>query len=180
MGVVIDGKLHRGAHGAAGEIAYLPLAPDDVDPREARQRGALEAAVSSAAVVRSARAHGVDGQLSARRVFARAAEGDERAQRVVAHEATLVAKALASVVSIVDPELIVLGGGIGSASGFAADVSETLTSLAPFVPEVRVSALGEDAVVQGCVATARDLAWDRILRSRSSWATPPAARPARA
>jgi len=167
MGVVIDGKLHRGAHGAAGEIAYLPLAPDDVDAREARHRGALEAAVSSAAVVRAARAHGLDGRLSARRVFAQAAAGDERARRVVAREAALVARALASVVSIVDPELIVLGGGIGSADGFAATVGEQLAALAPFVPEVRVSALGEGAVVQGCLATARDLAWTRILRSRA-------------
>src|SRR5579884_1140255 len=131
MGVVIDGKLHRGAH---GEIAYLPLAPDDVDAREARHRGALEAAVSSAAVVRAARAHGLDGRLSARRVFAQAAAGDERARRVVAREAAL---------------------------------GEQLAALAPFVPEVRVSALGEGAVVQGCLATARDLAWTRILRSRA-------------
>jgi predicted NBD/HSP70 family sugar kinase len=167
MGVVIDGKLHRGAHGAAGEIAYLPIESDAVDAREARQRGALEAAASSAAVVRAARAQGLEGPLSARRVFAAASAGEERAQAVVAREAALVAKALASIVAVVDPELIVLGGGIGGAAGFATEVGRALERLAPFVPELRVSALGEDAVVQGCLAAGTDLAWAHVLDSRT-------------
>jgi len=168
MGLVIDGRLHRGAHGAAGEIAYLPLGPGEADAREVRRRGALETAASSAAVVRSARARGLDGHVSARSVFAAAAEGDVRAQAVVAEEATLVAKALASVVAVVDPELIVLGGGIGRAPGFAADVAARLQRLAPFVPEIRVSALGEDAVVDGCLASGMEQLWQRVLRSRTA------------
>jgi len=167
MGVVIDGKLHRGAHGAAGEIAYLPIEDGGADPREARQRGALEAVASSAAVVRSARTHGLEGPLSARRVFAAAAKGDERARAVVAREAALVAKALASIIAVVDPELIVLGGGIGGAAGFATEVARSLEQVAPFVPELRVSALGEDAVVQGCLAAGTELAWERVLQSRT-------------
>lgn len=167
MGIVIDGKLHRGAHGAAGEIAYLPIEPDGGDPKEVRHRGALETAVSSAAVVRAARARGLDGSLTARRVFAAAAEGDERAQAVVAREAELVAKALASIVAVADPELIVLGGGIGGAAGFAGAVARALEGLTPLVPEIRVSALGEDAVVQGCLAAGTELAWERVLASRA-------------
>jgi len=167
MGVVIDGKLHRGAHGAAGEIAFLPLGPEEVEPREARHRGHLEASASSAAVVRAARAAGLDGHLTARRVFAAAAAGDDRARSVVAREAELVAKALASVIAVVDPELIVLGGGIGGAAGFASSVVRDLERVAPFVPEIRVSALAEDAVVLGCLATGLELAWQRVLRSRA-------------
>jgi predicted NBD/HSP70 family sugar kinase len=178
MGVVIDGKLHRGAHGGAGEIAYLPFAGDGVDAREARHRGALEAAASSAAIVRAARSQGMDGKLDARRVFARAATGDERARAVVAAEAALVAKALVAVVTVVDPDLIVLGGGIGGAAGFAPLVAGELERLAPFVPELRVSALGEDAVVQGCVAAGLDLAWTRILESRARAAGAPRFTPA--
>ncbi len=167
MGIVIDGKLHRGAHGGAGEIAYLPIEPEGTDPKEVRHRGALEAAASSAAVVRAARAQGLEGPLSARRVFAAAAAGDARARAVVAQEADLVAKALASVVAVVDPELIVLGGGIGGAAGFATEVARALERRAQFVPELRVSALGEDAVVQGCLAAGIELAWERVLRSRA-------------
>jgi len=167
MGLVIDGKLHRGAHGAAGEIAFLPFTSRGADPAEVKHRGALEAATSSTAVVRAARAQGLDGRLSARKVFAAAAAGDTRARAVVDSEAMLVAKAVSSIVAVVDPELVVFGGGIGGAPGFAEAVAAKLERLTAFVPEIRVSALGEDAVVNGCVAAGLDLAWDRLLRSRA-------------
>jgi predicted NBD/HSP70 family sugar kinase len=165
MGLVLDGKLHRGAHGAAGEIAFLPLAGGPLDSRDARRHGALESAASSAAVVRAARQAGARVR-SARSVFAAAAAGDEVAREVVAGEAALVARALASIVAVVDPELIVLGGGIGRAPGFADEVSVELARLSPVVPEVRPSALGEDAVVDGCLAVGGEELWERVLSSR--------------
>jgi predicted NBD/HSP70 family sugar kinase len=165
MGLVLDGKLHRGAHGAAGEIAFLPLADGGGDPREARRRGALESAASSAAVVRAAREAGARLR-TARSVFAAAASGDDRARRVVAREAAIVARALAAIVAVVDPELIVLGGGIGRAPGFADEVTAQLAKVSPVVPDVRASALGEDAVVDGCLAVGSDRLWERILSSR--------------
>lgn len=165
MGLVIDGRLHRGAHGAAGEIAYLPLG-DSPASREARRHGALESLVSAAAIVRHARRSGLRGPISARRVFGLAAEGDERARQVVAHAAHLVALAIASVVVVVDPPLVVLGGGIGRAPGFAEAVTHELRGLGPVTPEVRVSALGDEAVVTGCLAAGGDLAWQRLLEQR--------------
>jgi predicted NBD/HSP70 family sugar kinase len=165
MGLVLDGELHRGAHGAAGEIAFLPLADGDLDPRDARRRGALEAAASSAAVVRAARRAGTR-RRSARGVFAAAAAGDQAAREIVTQEAAIVARALAAIVAVVDPELIVLGGGIGRAPGFAEEVHARLAELAPIVPEVRPSALGEDAVVDGCLAVGGDQLWERVLSSR--------------
>jgi predicted NBD/HSP70 family sugar kinase len=165
MGLILDGELHRGAHGAAGEIAFLPLADGELNPRDARRRGALEAAASSAAVVRAARRAGA-GLQSARSVFAAAADGDELAQEIVTHEAAIVARALAAIVAVVDPELIVLGGGIGRAPGFADEVRARLAELSPLVPEVRPSALGEDAVVDGCLAVGGDRLWERVLSSR--------------
>lgn len=165
MGLVLDGKLHRGAHGAAGEIAFLPLSGDAGDARDARRRGALEAAASSAAVVRAARRAGLRAR-SARSVFSAAAEGDASARKVVAGEAAIVARALAAIVAVVDPELIVLGGGIGRAPGFAEAVSAELARLSPVAPEVRPSALGEDVVVDGCLAVGGELLWERVLGSR--------------
>jgi predicted NBD/HSP70 family sugar kinase len=165
MGLILDGKLHRGAHGAAGEIAFLPLADGAQDPREAQRRGLLESAASAAAVVKAAREAGTSLR-SARSVFAAAAAGDARARNVVADEAALVARALAAIVAVVDPELIVLGGGIGRASGFADEVRAELAELSPVVPDVRPSALGEDAVVDGCLAVGGDQLWERILNSR--------------
>jgi predicted NBD/HSP70 family sugar kinase len=160
MGLVIGGQLVRGAHGVAGEIAYMPMSGGEgADPEDARRRGVLEASASASAVVRAARRAGMRGQVSARRVFEAAAKGDERAAGVVAQEAGLVARVLCSVVTIVDPALIVLGGGIGQAPGFAAEVTAGLRKIAPVMPDVRVSALGTDAVVDGCLAAGTGLAW---------------------
>jgi predicted NBD/HSP70 family sugar kinase len=86
--------------------------------------------------------------------------------RVAAQEAAIVARALAAIVAVVDPELIVLGGGIGRAPGFAEEVRTRLAELAPIVPEVRPSALGPDAVVDGCLAVGGDQLWERVLSSR--------------
>ena len=165
LGLVLDGRLHRGAHGVAGEIAYMPISePQGADEQDARRRGTLEAAGSASAVVRAARRAGMRGPVSALRVFEAAARGDERAAAVVAAEARLVAKAISAVVTVVDPELVVLGGGIGQAPGFAAAVTAELRGLAPVLPEVRVSALGTDVVVDGCLASGAELAWTRLIR----------------
>jgi len=163
MGLVVGGRLHRGMHGVAGEIAYLPISGGQgTDPRDAKRRGPLEAAASAPAVVRAARRAGLRGQVSARRVFEAAAAGDARAAAVVAQEAELVARVLCCVVTIVDPALIVLGGGVGQAPGFAEAVTRELARMAPVMPEVRVSALGSEAVVHGCLAAGAELAWKQL------------------
>lgn len=163
MGLVIEGNLHRGVHGVAGEIAFMPIsAGQGADPEDARRRGTLEAAGSAAAVVRAARRTGMRGPVSARRVFEAAAAGDERAAAIVADEAALVARAVCAIVTVVDPELVVLGGGIGQAPGFASAVAAELRTLAPVMPDVRVSALGTEAVVDGCLASGAELAWQRL------------------
>jgi predicted NBD/HSP70 family sugar kinase len=163
MGLVIAGSLHRGVHGVAGEIAFMPIsAGQGADAADARRRGPLEAAGSAAAVVRAARRAGMRGSVSARRVFAAAQAGDERAAAVVAGEAELVAKAICAIVTVVDPSLVVLGGGIGQAPGFAAAVAGELRKQAPVMPDVRVSALGTEAVVDGCLVSGAELAWQRL------------------
>jgi predicted NBD/HSP70 family sugar kinase len=164
MGLVLGGQLHRGEHGVAGEIAFLPITEGpggDVADDEVRRRGTLEAVGSAAAIVRAARRAGLRMQ-SARRVFAAAAAGDERAAAIVAAEARLVAKAICAIVAVVDPGLVVLGGGIGQAPGFAAAVGTELGRIAPVLPDLRVSALGTSAVVDGCLASGADLAWGRL------------------
>src|SRR6266571_4149215 len=163
LGLVLGGQLYRGAHGVAGEIAFLPLPEGHgLNEKDARRRGRLEAAASASAVVRAARRAGIRGPVSASRVFDLAAHGDERARAVVAEEALLVAKAICAIITVTDPELIVLGGGIGRAPGFSTAVTSELRRLAPVMPEVRVSALGADAVVDGCLAAGLERAWQRL------------------
>jgi predicted NBD/HSP70 family sugar kinase len=163
MGLVLNGRLHRGAHGAAGEIGFMPLSDGTgSDERDARRRGTLEAAASAAAVVRAARRAGMGGALTARKVFTAAASGDARAAEVVAAEARLVARAIAAVVTVVDPPLVVLGGGIGQAPGFVEAVDAELRATAPVQLELRASALGADAVVDGCLAAGTERAWELV------------------
>lgn len=169
MGLVLGGQLLRGAHGVAGEIAYLPLSGGaGADEAEARKRGMLEAAASASGVVRAARHGGMRGPVSARRVFQAAARGDDRAKAVVAEEAQLVAKTICAVITVVDPDLIVLGGGIGRAPGFAEAVTAELEQIAPVMPAIRVSALGNEAVVDGCLAAGTELAWGRVMTALSA------------
>jgi predicted NBD/HSP70 family sugar kinase len=164
VGLVIGGQLLRGAHGVAGEIAFLPLSGDvDIDEHEVRKRGEFESAAAASAVVRGARKAGLRGALSARRVFEAAAAGDKRAVAVVAEEARLAAKAICVVVTVVDPELVVLGGGIGRAPGFADLVCAELDQMAPVRPQLLVSALGTNAVVDGCLAAGTELAWSKVV-----------------
>jgi predicted NBD/HSP70 family sugar kinase len=188
MGLVLGGRLHRGVHGVAGEIAFMPLGGDPhartdpgagdgfpgervtagpegviIDPAEARRRGTLEIAAGADGVVRAARRAGLTGLATARGVFESAAAGDERAAAVVAGEARLVAAAICSVITVVDPALIVLGGGIGQAPGFAEAVTAALAEIAPVLPEVKVSALGTDVVVDGCLAEAAAMAWTQLI-----------------
>lgn len=167
MGLVLGGRLHRGAHGAAGEIGFLPIG-QGADPKDARKRGSLEAAASAAGIVRAARKAGMRGTVTARRVFAAAAEGDERAVGIVRATTTLVAQAVCSVVAVADPELVVLGGGIGQAPGFCDSVTAELKRIAPVLPQVKVSALGDHAVVDGCVAAGIDRAWQLVTAALPS------------
>jgi predicted NBD/HSP70 family sugar kinase len=169
MGLILGGQLLRGAHGVAGEIAFLPLSGGPVsgrlgaDEHEARKRGTLEMAASASGVVRAARGSGMRGPVSARRVFEAAAAGDERAIAVVAEEARLIAQTICAVITVVDPHLIVLGGGIGRAPGFAEAVAAELEPIAPVMPDIKVSALGTDAVVDGCLSAGTELAWGRVM-----------------
>jgi len=86
-----------------------------IDQTEARRRGTLETAAGADGIVRSAQRAGLTELTSAHSVFAAAAAGDQRAVAVVIREARLVAAAICCVIAVVDPSLIVLGGGIGQA-----------------------------------------------------------------
>jgi predicted NBD/HSP70 family sugar kinase len=216
MGLVLGGRLHRGVHGVAGEIAFMPLGRDPrawrdteasagslagagaaslagslagsgagsvagsgaddervtagpegviIDPAEARRRGTLEIAAGADGIVRAARLAGLTGLATPQAVFEAAAAGDERAAAVMAGEARLVAAAICCVITVVDPSLIVLGGGIGQAPGFAEAVTGALEEIAPVLPDVKVSALGTDVVVDGCLAEATAMAWTQLIAS---------------
>src|SRR5215211_1384368 len=175
MGVIIDGELYRGAHGAAGEVGYLPLGGDDdtagAAGRDARRRGMLEEAAAADAVVRTAKRLGMAGATSAKRVFAAARAGDELALAAVDAEAKRLALVVGTVAAIVDPEFILLGGGVGSNIDLLRPPLERrLAELTPLAPPVAEGELGADATVLGAVASALDTARDLVFEQRAGYA----------
>ncbi|WP_370023336.1 ROK family protein [Planotetraspora sp. GP83] len=167
MGVVIDGKLYRGSQGAAGEISYMPVG--EGDPLINPGRGMFESVASADGIVATAERLGMAAATS-KDVFDAARAGDETARQVVALEADHVAHALAGVTAVLDPELVVLGGGIGAQAGdlLIGPVSERLQSLVALrPPRIEASTLGADAVLLGALAfgltTARDLVFERAV-----------------
>ncbi|MFD9791160.1 ROK family protein [Streptomyces sp. NPDC059070] len=161
MGVVSEGRLFTGAHGGAGEIGFLPW-PGRQKP------DTLEDAVSGDAVVAAAREHGMAGPLTAKDVFTAARAGDPAAVKAVELEGERLAHTVAAVAAVLDPDLVVLGGGVGhSADLLLRTVRETLRTLTPLRPKVAPSGLGEDAVLLGAVATALDTARDLTFERRT-------------
>jgi predicted NBD/HSP70 family sugar kinase len=172
MGVILDGALYRGAHGAAGEVAYLPFpGPDGAAPGagDAPLRGILEEAASAAAVVRTARRLGMAGRLTAKRVFDAARAGDELALATVDAEAERLALVVGTVAAILDPDLVVLGGGIGGNVDLLRPRLEAqLERLTPLRPPIADGELGQDAIVLGAIATALSVARDVVFVQRAA------------
>lgn len=162
-GLILNGELFRGASGAAGEVAYLPLVDDPRD-RAFRRRGALDTVAGAAGVVETARRLRMAPPLSSKKVFAAARRGDRIARKVVEREAELIALAIASIVLVVDPELVILGGGIGANGDLLIEpVERELAALSPIRPRIEVSALGEEATLHGAVYVALERAQDQLF-----------------
>ncbi|WEO99222.1 ROK family protein [Streptomyces sp. FXJ1.172] len=164
MGVVSEGRLFTGAHGLAGEIGFLPW-PGRQKPER------LEDAVSGVAVVEAARQFGMSGQLTAKAVFDAARQGNPAAVRAVELEGERIAHTVAAAAAVLDPDLVVLGGGVGhSVDLLLGPVQERLRTLTPLRPRIAPSRLGEDAVLLGAVATALDTARDLVFARRAGGA----------
>jgi predicted NBD/HSP70 family sugar kinase len=169
MGLMVNGEVFSGATGAAGEIGYLPygqLRAADQPNAEPPARGHLEEATAAQSVVRGARELGLGNAKSAREVFRLAREGDELAVQAVEAEADRLAYTIASVAAVIDPELIVLGGGMGNnADLLLAPIDRALHTFTPLVPKIVQGELGEDAVLAGTISvglhTAEALVFER-------------------
>ena len=153
LGILLDGQLRRGASGAAGAIAPLPIGGDPFEPAPSGGGAlALGQAVGARGIERRYEAAGGEAALAAGAILARAEAGDATARRVVEQTAACLARGLAAIAAVLDPELLVLGGGIGSRPGFAAAVETQLELLALRVAPLRRSALGDRATTVGALA----------------------------
>jgi predicted NBD/HSP70 family sugar kinase len=165
MGIIIDDELVRGAHGAAGEIGYLPLVGDPFNPRH-RLHGGLEDEVGAAGIVEAWAEHREAGDpelSSAHDVFELATIGNAAARSVVDHVASRLGTAIATVCAILDPELVVLGGGIGASPLLLRPVRGAAAALVPITARIETSLLGERAALQGAIAVALHAARTTLL-----------------
>src|SRR5262249_43103891 len=149
----------------AGEIAYLPLVGDPFNPRH-RLHGGLEDEIGAAGILGAfdeRRGHDDPELSSVHEVFELAGAGNTAAQAVVDHVASRLGTAIATVCAILDPELVVLGGGIGASPLLLRTVRGSAAALVPITARIEISLLGERAALQGAVAVALHTARTMLL-----------------
>ena len=163
MGLVLGGELHRGTHGAAGEVDWaLAGLAEDVDP-SADGVAALAARVAPAGSTGTSLAPPYD----ARAVFAAARRGDPLGRTVVEEVARRIAAHIAPIAAVADPALVVLGGGLGANGDLLlTPVRRLLAEWIPYPPRVEISSLGEAAVLMGALAVGLRSALDNVFVNR--------------
>lgn len=164
LGIVAEGRVLRGAVGAAGEIASLPLGGNPFDPRTFHC-GALESVLSSAALVAQYRALGGRGADNVAQIFARLAEGDAAAATLLDEAARHLALAIVALCAIIDPEVVVTGGSIGSRAELIDRVRAVLQRCTPHPVPIRISKLGARAGMVGAVGAAVETLHETLFQS---------------
>jgi len=169
MGIVINGALYRGARGAAGEIGFLPFGSDEVLEESGKisdsYLGMFEEATAAGGIARLAQELGLPASLSPKQIFDAAQQGDSKALAVVEQEGYRLALAIAAITAVLDPELIVLGGGIGKRGELLLPPLERrLRQLTPLRPRTVVSKLGDESVLLGSIATGLEVAHNLVFQ----------------
>lgn len=119
-GVILDGKLWRGSHGSAGEIGHTTVDPFSGLKCKCGNTGCLELFASATAIVRMTRERLAEfpdtslnsGELTARKVYDAGRNGDELALAIFKRFGMYLGIGLANVINFVDPQIIVISGGV--------------------------------------------------------------------
>lgn len=160
LGVVVDGRLVRGAWGTAGELGHVRVAGAEGLPCRCGATGCLETVAAGWALVQQMQETGSDVR-HVRDLVARAADGDAAARSLLRESGRKVGEALAAVVTLLGPEAVVVGGDMAVAYDvYVAGLRETLHAHAlPVVTrnlELLPSTHGEMGGVVGCAVMALD------------------------
>jgi len=168
-GIVIDRKIFHGHHYSAGEIGYLP--PDIHSLGQPYPEfGALESASSGLGLENRAQAlinqegkGSLQIRINAEEIFCAARRGEKWAARLVEETAEYLSLAIASVALLIDPEVIVLGGGMaGSADILLPLIENRLEGVIPITPRIEASKLGSRAAVMGAIILVLDTTTERV------------------
>jgi predicted NBD/HSP70 family sugar kinase len=150
-GIVIDGSAYRGTDGGAGDIGHVRLRDETGAVCQCGARGCLAAVASGRAVAARLTALGYPAR-SGRDVGALLAQGNPEAARLTQEAGRLIGEVMATVVCVLNPEVVVVGGALASAP-LLAGMRETLYRLS--LPRatrhlsLQLGRLGEDAAVVG-------------------------------
>ncbi|MFH9710943.1 ROK family transcriptional regulator [Streptomyces luteogriseus] len=181
--VVLDGELRRGASGGTGEIGFLPVPGTAALPTSTDCEGGFHSLAAAAAVVELAAEYGIPAESCEAGVVRAAVDvvrgavaqvGQREAESLAGPApaaafldalADRLAVGVASVVAILDPGCVVLGGEVGQAGGaeLAARVQDRIARMTPLPTEVRTTVLGGGAVLRGALLTARDRAQEELF-----------------
>jgi len=158
-GLIVDGMLYRGHHDSAGEVGYLISNRAELDQRYDKF-GALESIISGTGIAERARAI-LGGKLSAdqlarldaQEVFDAYRRGEAWSRAVVDETVDYLSIAIINISTLLDPELIILGGGVAeSADVLLPRVQARIQNVLPITPTIKVSTLGRRATVMGAIA----------------------------
>lgn len=175
-GIVINGRLYRGADGAAGDIGHVQLEGFADRLCQCGRNGCVEAVAGGGALAAQMTALGRKA-ANARAVASLVKSGDPEAKSMIRHAGTHIGVVLAGVVSFANPEVIVLGGDLGTEplilSSVRAEVHSRPLALASRHLPVEPSQLGADAGIVGAAELVVDRLWPSFeldppaVRSRS-------------
>jgi len=177
-GIFIAGKLYRGRTGAAGELYRMNLEWPRWD-EDFGDTGYLESYASGQGIaaegrqllssISSNRAPTLAQERDAGFVFESVRAGDPRALAVLKKTFTILGVGIANVVAVLDPNLIVLGGGVvkGAPELLLATVEKVVHRVQPHPPPIKMSSLGDKAQTYGAVCAALTLAQEAIARCLS-------------
>lgn len=164
-GIIIDGKIVSGFHGAGGEIGHIKMRDNEKETCGCGGHGCLEQYASATGIVRMAKDK-LCGEsratvlrdadpLSAKAIFDAAKEGDEVAKELVDELCGMLGKALANIAAVADPEVFVIGGGVSNAGDILiSGIRERYEACAFHAcakTEITRAKLGNDAGMYGCV-----------------------------
>ena len=163
--IVINGRLHRGATGGAGEVAFLPLPGTPLVRNVSRNNaGGFQELAGGEPILRLAREHGLKAR-TAQAAIAAALQAEGAGDAVLNEFAHRLAVGLAAIVAVVDPELIVLAGGVITAGGerLRGLVQDELAELAVPRPRLLMTAIHEDPVLAGALQSALTTTRDEVF-----------------
>ena len=163
-GLIYDGKILNGFHGLAGEIGHISFCEDEIDTCNCGAIGCIDQEISATGIVRETKrllsTKGIMGSnlsleknFTCEDVFENAKLGDPVAKLVIDHFGKYLGKALTCITLMVDPEIILLGGGISQAGDFLLQIAksnyEKWERLSVNRAKIMLASLGNDAGIFG-------------------------------